>query len=252
MVRGLNLFKESFAEYSDQYVLIGGVACTLAMDEAGITFRATSDLDIVLIVGAQSNEFVKAFWDFIRAGEYDYKQKSTKKPQFYRFHSSRKESYPKVLELFSRKPDMLDLQEETHLTPIPAGEDLSSLSAILIDDEYYDFVRRGMVVIDGLSFVKADHLIPLKIRAWLDLSERRKADAKIDSKDIKKHRNDVFRLFQVIEPNEIIKLLGTVKEDMRKGLALLLKEGSLDIKSLGIKKRSVKDVVELLMTKYGL
>jgi hypothetical protein len=252
MVRGLDLFKESFAEYSDQYVLIGGVACSLAMAEAGIDFRATSDLDIVLIVEAQTDDFVKALWDFIRAGEYDHKQKSTKKPLFYRFHSPQKENYPKMLELFSRKPDLLDLQEETHLTPIPVEEDLSSLSAILIDDEYYDFVRGGMVAVDGLSFVKADHLIPLKIRAWLDLSERRKTDEKIDSKDIKKHRNDVFRLFQVIELSESMKLMGTVKEDMRKGLELLLREESLDIRNFGIKKRSVKDVVEALWTKYEL
>lgn len=252
MVRGLNLFKECFADYSDQYVLIGGVACSLAMAEAGIDFRATSDLDIVLIVETQSNDFVIAFWDFIRAGEYDHKQKSTKKPQFYRFHSPRKESYPKMLELFSRKPDMLDLQEETHLTPIPVDEDLSSLSAILIDDEYYDFVRGGMVKVEGLSFVKADHLIPLKIRAWLDLSERRKTDEKIDSKDIKKHRNDVFRLFQVLELSENTTLRGIVKEDMRKGLDQLLKEESLDLKNLGIKNRSVKEVVEMLLAKYGL
>ena len=252
MVRGLDLFKESFAGYSDQYVLIGGVACSLAMAEAGIDFRATSDLDIVLIVEAQSNEFVRAFWDFIKAGEYDHKQKSTKKPQFYRFHSPRQEDYPKMLELFSRKPDVLDLQEETHLTPIPVEEDLSSLSAILIDDEYYDFVKSGMVTVDGLSFVKADHMIPLKIRAWLDLSECRKADERIDSKDIKKHRNDLFRLFQVIELSESMTLLGSVKEDMRKGLDQLLKEESLDLKSLGIKKRSVKEVVEMLRTKYGL
>ena len=252
MVRGLDLFKKYFADYSDQYVLIGGVACSLAMAEAGIDFRATSDLDIVLIVEAQTDEFVKAFWGFIRSGEYDYKQKSTKKPQFYRFHSPRKENYPKMLELFSRKPDMLDLKGEAHLTPIPVDEDLSSLSAILIDDEYYDFVRSGMVAVDGLSFVKAEHLIPLKIRAWLDLSERRKTDEKIDSRDIKKHRNDLFRLFQVIEPSEKMELSDTIGSDMRKGLELLLKEESLDLKNLGIKKRTVKEVIEMLLTKYEL
>ena len=138
MVRGLDIFKKSFVEYSDQYVLIGGVACSLAMAEAGIDFRATSDLDIVLIVEAQTDDFVKAFWDFIKSGEYNHKQKSTNKPQFYRFHSPRNNNFPKMLELFSRKPDLLDLQEETHLTPIPVDEALSSLSAILIDDEYYD------------------------------------------------------------------------------------------------------------------
>lgn len=39
-------------------------------------------------------------------------------------------------------------------------------------------------------------LIPLKARAYLDLVERREAgDANVKGSDIKKHRNDVFRLY---------------------------------------------------------
>ncbi|CAN7533382.1 hypothetical protein LJR084_003849 [Variovorax sp. LjRoot84] len=47
MVRGLDVFKEWFAAYADQYVLIGGTAATLTMEGAGLAFRATKDLDIV-------------------------------------------------------------------------------------------------------------------------------------------------------------------------------------------------------------
>lgn len=32
------------------------------------------------------------------------------------------------------------------------------------------------------------------MKAWLDLSERKAAGEDIDSKNIKKHKNDVFRL----------------------------------------------------------
>jgi len=35
MVRGLEIFRERFAAYVDQYVLIGGTAATLTMEEAG-------------------------------------------------------------------------------------------------------------------------------------------------------------------------------------------------------------------------
>ena len=48
MVKGLDVFRGHFAGYEDQYVLIGGTAATLAMAEAGLEFRATKDLDIVL------------------------------------------------------------------------------------------------------------------------------------------------------------------------------------------------------------
>ena len=48
MVRGLDVFRRHFAGHTDQFVLIGGTAATLAMAEAGLDFRATKDLDIVL------------------------------------------------------------------------------------------------------------------------------------------------------------------------------------------------------------
>ena len=44
MVTGLELFKEHFRPYADNYVLIGGTACELALEEAGLPFRATKDL----------------------------------------------------------------------------------------------------------------------------------------------------------------------------------------------------------------
>ena len=52
MVKGLDIFKEYFREYSNQYVLIGGAACDIFFSNNNIQFRVTRDLDIVLIVDA--------------------------------------------------------------------------------------------------------------------------------------------------------------------------------------------------------
>lgn len=52
MVIGLNRFRQHFAPYANQYVLIGGTACTVIMQESGLDFRATKDLDMVLYVEA--------------------------------------------------------------------------------------------------------------------------------------------------------------------------------------------------------
>ncbi len=52
MVRGLDVFREHFAGHADQFVLIGGTAATLAMEQAGLEFRATKDPDIVLHIEA--------------------------------------------------------------------------------------------------------------------------------------------------------------------------------------------------------
>lgn len=61
MVKGLDLFRERFRDFADQYVLIGGTACDLILKEAGLHFRATKDLDIVLCIEAIDSRFAKAF-----------------------------------------------------------------------------------------------------------------------------------------------------------------------------------------------
>jgi hypothetical protein len=60
MVKGLDVFRIWFADYPDQYILIGGTAATLAMEEAGLEFRATKDLDVVLHVEASTQRFTSA------------------------------------------------------------------------------------------------------------------------------------------------------------------------------------------------
>jgi len=163
MVRGLDIFREQFRAHAGQYALIGGAACDLLMEEAGLAFRATKDLDIVLCVEALDASFVRAFWGFIRAGKYQVQQSSTGKRRYYRFQKPENDEYPFMLELFSRKPDMLDLAEGAHLTPIPIDEETSSLSAILLDDNYYAFLHSGKRSIEDVSIVGPEHLIPTTI-----------------------------------------------------------------------------------------
>jgi len=75
MVVGLDKFSAHFAGYRDRYVLIGGAAIWLVLDEAGIDPRATKDLDIVLCLEALDPEFGDAFWEFVKAAEYENKWK---------------------------------------------------------------------------------------------------------------------------------------------------------------------------------
>lgn len=165
MVRGLDLFKGQFAAFSENYVLIGGTACMLSMEAMGLPFRATKDLDIVLSIEILEDRFIEAFWDFIKEGNYQHQQQSTGKKQFYRFCSPQNRLYPEILELFSRKPDVITLHDGMHLTPIPVSEEISSLSAILLNDDYYHWIQKGKQEIESLPIVAPTHLIPLKAKA---------------------------------------------------------------------------------------
>ena len=82
-----------------------------------------------------------------------------------------------------------------------------------------------------LSVINADRLIPFKIRAWLDLSARRQKGEKIDSKDIRKHRNDILQLTVLLNETQII-LPQEIYSDMSRLLGLLELE-TVDMNSLG-------------------
>lgn len=194
MVRGIDSFRDWFYGYEDQYVIIGGTACDLLMTDGGLNFRATKDIDLVLIVEAVDNAFGRRFWEYISIAEYEHRSKSTGAQQFYRFTNPRSRDYPTMIEIFSRKPDVINLPEDAVLTPIPIDEEISSLSAILLNEDYYEFMKHGRIRISDVTILDAPFIIPFKAKAWLDLFDRKAAGEQIDSKNIRKHKNDVFRL----------------------------------------------------------
>ena len=214
MVIGLGSFKEWFHKYEKYYVLIGGTACDLLMSEIGAEFRATRDIDMVLIAETLDAEFGVRFWEYIKMAGYEQRFKSIGKSVYYRFKTPKSADYPAMIELFSRRIDEIVLPPDANLTPIPIGDDISSLSAILLDDDYYDFLKSGLTNIDGVPVLRAIHMIPFKAKAWIDLSKRKANGGHVDSKDIRKHKNDVLRLSELLLPDITLNLPDTIKHDM--------------------------------------
>jgi len=252
VVRGLDVFREYFAGHADQFVLIGGTAATLAMEDAGLEFRATKDLDIVLHIEALSPSFGEVFWSFVEAGGYEIRQASdTGKPVYFRFQEPADERFPVMLELFCRAPEGINVAEGSHLTPIPIDEAAASLSAILLDDAYYEFILAGRKEVDGLPCVGEDRLIPVKAGAWLDLGERLAKGEPVDSKNIRKHANDVLRLSQLLAPDVRIEVARRIAQDLSRFLDGIEADRTIDPKSLGINS-SVAEMVERIAQAYGL
>lgn len=208
-------------------------------------------MDIVLIVESITAEFGKAFWEYIKEAEYEHKNKSTGNAQFYRFTSPKSKEYPIMIEIFSKKPELIALGETTVLTPLPIDDEISSLSAILLNDAYYDLLKNGQVILDGIPVLKEVYLIPFKAKAWLDLTERKEKGESVDSKNIKKHKNDVFRLSQLITEESRQALNEEIEADMKRFLNEIEKE-NIDLKSLGIRGFSQKSIISLLRNCYGI
>lgn len=248
MVTGIEKFKEYFAGFEGMYTLIGGVACGLLMEDAGLDFRATKDFDIVLIIEALNKDFGQSFWQFIKDGGYEIREKSDGEPMFYRFRKPKNTEYPKEIELFSRKSNVLTYDENDRITPIHISDDLSSLSAILLNDEYYNFLKKGLTLIDGIQTLNYTHIIPFKAKAWLDLKERRDNGEQIDSRNIRKHMRDIFRLAQLISEDDVVEIFDEIKTDMENFILQMEKE-DIDLKDIGIS--STKDeILDLLKKVY--
>jgi hypothetical protein len=154
-----------------------------------------------------------------------------------------------MIELFSRRADAIQLPADATLTPLPIDEDISSLSAILLDDNYYEFLRNGNMIIGGVTVLGPAYLIPFKAKAWLDLSERRQNGEHVDSKNIRKHKNDVFRLTELINPELKIMTPESVRKDI-KDFIDRMKEENVDLKQLGIVGRTKEDILRELSKIY--
>jgi len=250
MVGGLEKFKEHFGAFPDQYILIGGTACDLLHGALGLSFRPTKDFDVVLCIEALDQSFFKSFWTFVRVGGYRIKEKDSTRC-LYRFDKPTDPTFPAQIELFSRKPDLIEAPADAVLTPIPAGEGASNLSAILMDDDGYRFLLEGTVTIEGVRLATAERLIPLKAQAWTDLTARRAKGEHVDSKDLAKHRKDIYRLSRLLVASSRVLVPPVMAESLR----LWLQEGTqdpLDAGSLDLGGPTVDDVHTLIQSVFQL
>lgn len=250
MVRGIEKFKEYFGEYTGQYVFIGGTACDIILGRIGAPFRQTKDLDMVLIIEALNDEFVKKFVTFVEEAGYQHINKGTGTEQFYRFERPTNMQFPYMIELFSRKPDYL-LRLDNQIAPIHISQEVVSLSAILLDDEYYSLLVEGIVEVEGVSVLDLEHLILFKMKAWLDLSERKEKGENIDSKNIKKHKNDVLRLAANIDVDTCVNIHGKIRADAENYIKQMENE-KIDMKSLNIHGITHQEILEQMKKCYSL
>jgi hypothetical protein len=252
MVVGIDRFREYFKDYQGSYVLIGGVAASITMELLDESFRATKDLDVVLVIEALNREFVGQFWKFIKDGGYAIRQNGDSggdSPVFYRFQDPQDKSFPVQIELFSRVPDGLEHEEAARMTKVPVEEQAASLSAIILDDEYYNFLLAGVDHTQEISHIGADRLVPLKAHAWLNKKAQVDNGVRVDSRDINKHFRDVILL-------SVGLIEGMVKlpERMALDLTLFLSQVPAELASnpQGYKRVDGNRLIKIIQEAFGL
>ena len=254
MVVGIKKFKAYFQDFTDNYVIIGGTACDIIIEEAGFTPRATKDIDIIIIVEALTSDFIKKFWEFIADANYKHQEKSPDDRKYYRFRNPKNKNFPIQIELFSKEPELLNLNEGSHLTPIPIDEDLSSLSAILMNDDYYDYTLAHSFIEDGVNIANNEALICLKAKAFLDMTIRKQKGEHIDERNIRKHKTDIFRLAVFLTEHDKFVLPHSIHSDLMK-VTDIFRDNLPDkniFKSMGMGAINTKIVLEKLISSFNL
>lgn len=214
MIRGLDHFKDAFKDYVEDYVFIGGVATYLQLQEMGANkIRATKDLDIVIMMNPRE-EFLKAIRNYVKDAEYKIQKTQQGKALLYRFQGPKSAEYPIMIELFSTIDKKFELFEGQRIVPILNSGGIGSLSAILLDSDYFALIKKNSVIKNDIGLLNPFALIPFKAKAYLDIKSTGR-----DSKQWKKHRSDVINLsvnFLTEDTKE--KLSGQIRNDFLKFL----------------------------------
>ena len=103
----------------------------------------------------------------------------------------------------------------------------------------------------GIPVLNEAAIIPFKARAWLDLTKQRAETGQPDEKNIKKHRNDVARLVQLLDAEASYPLSDTVRANMLAFVEAIPSEADYNPKSFHV--NMTKEVVaERLCAAYRL
>ncbi|HKK41392.1 MAG TPA: hypothetical protein VJ963_03205, partial [Bacteroidales bacterium] len=191
---------------------------------------------------------------FIKEGGYEIREKGEKDRQYYRFRRPEDSEFPDQIEIFARNPDLLDLKEGSHLGPLPVPEDITSLSAILLDDDYYRYTIDHSRFTDALKIANIESLICLKARAFLDLTKRKETGETIPERKIRKHKLDIFRLATMLTADDNFILPANIKADMQSFIESIKDEmpGNEIFKEMGLGKVNVEELFDLIIKNYNL
>ena len=85
----------------------------------------------------------------------------------------------------------------------------------------------------------------------MKLTDRQEAGEHVDNKNIKKHKNDVFLLTELIDPTVKIATPSGVYDDMQKFVDRMKNE-TVDVKQLGLVGRTKEQILQEVKELYVL
>lgn len=235
---GLSHFEHYFRELKENYVVVGGFATIMLLDkEIEDHGKATYDIDLVLLT-TTSTQMAEKIKSYVKEGRYTIQKGQQDEYQYFRFVDPEVDGFAKEIELFASAEYGIELDEGQRIIPIDPEEGLYSLSAIMLDKEYFEMIKNNIVDLDGVPCSNSQATILLKMSAMYDLYHRK-------DKKWKKHRRDILKLTLLLTGEEHIALTGRMIEDMNFFIEHLDTLSPKEIKKIVSDVVSIdKDVVE--------
>lgn len=221
---GLSHFQNYCKDFDEHYVVVGGFATVMLLDEefGSDHGKATYDIDLVILTN-NSIELSKKIKEYVKAGQYKIQIGEKDKYRYYRFTQPEIEDFAKEIELFASNENTLELENSQRIIPIDPEKGLYSLSAIMLDPEYFEMIKNNIDKTGVAPSTNTQATIMLKMSAFYDLKEH-------GDKKWKKHRRDILKLSLLLTGEEKIELNGRMKQDFDSFLEHLTQE--LDQKSI--------------------
>ena len=172
MIVGFKRFETAFLPPRESFILIGGTAVQMVLGQydsaKGVANRArvTHDIDLLVVTDNLTDEFKLAFHRFIEEGAHEC-YFSKERPHYYRFLNPKNADYPNKVELLSHS--LLDIPGIRY-TPLSVERD-ESMSAMVLEEELYQYAVAHCRLIHGFKCLKSEALIVFKIAAYLNLME---------------------------------------------------------------------------------
>lgn len=105
------------------------------------------------------------------------------------------------------------------------------------------------IELNGLIIADVSCIIPLKARAWIDNKKRRENGENIQWGDIKKHKNDIYKLSQLLKIGMLSEVPKIIQRDIRKFVAEIEEDDNL-LKKLGIRNTTMDQIKQMLTEVY--
>lgn len=242
--RGLDHFTDFLKDFEDDYVIVGGGAASVYLGDDSLDFRATKDIDVVLFTN-NSIDLNCRIGEYIEAGQYEVKERTDGSSQYYRFTSPKDSKYPEIIELFSRNENKIEVRQGQYIIPVHKELD-NQLSAILLDDVYFDLIKNNAVKsAEGYPIINPVANICMKAKAYKELGQTPK-----DAKRQRKHLKDIIRLTQSLR-NDPVSLAPVPLADLKSAVEAIREIPNREVKQIDNVDISKDEVLDVLGEVFG-